>query len=146
MGGKGSTTPVASGTAILDNDLPEIVSIIQSSPQSINKLVESLHQKFSAVSKSQLRNKVREISNFNSTDNRWQVKIDILNKLGLSTTPDKSSRGSNRSIATFFSKRCLPPAGGKTSKPHETSPQSLQKPLSAAVEVQQYNAHSNTHQ
>lgn len=37
----------------------------------INKVVESLQHKFPAVPKSQLRNKVREVSDF--VDNRWQV-------------------------------------------------------------------------
>ena len=47
------------------------VSVIQSCSQSMNKVVESLQQKFPTVSKLQLRNKVREISDF--VDNRWQV-------------------------------------------------------------------------
>jgi hypothetical protein len=47
------------------------VSAIQSSPQGISKVVESLQQKFPAASKSLLRSKVREISDF--VDNRWQV-------------------------------------------------------------------------
>jgi hypothetical protein len=47
------------------------VFAIQSCSQSMNKVVESLHQKFPPVSKSQLRNKVREMSDF--VDNRWQV-------------------------------------------------------------------------
>lgn len=49
------------------------VSVINSSPTGINKVVESLQQKFPSVSKSQLRNTVREISDFNFTNNRWQV-------------------------------------------------------------------------
>lgn len=49
------------------------VSVIQSCSTSMNKVVESLQQKFPSISKTQLRNKVREISDFNSTENRWQV-------------------------------------------------------------------------
>lgn len=48
------------------------VKVIGSCRDGINKLVESLHQKFPNVSKSQLKNKVREISEF--VDNRWQVR------------------------------------------------------------------------
>ena len=47
------------------------VSAIQSSPQGISKVVESLQQKFPAASKSLLKSKVREVSDF--VDNRWQV-------------------------------------------------------------------------
>lgn len=47
------------------------VSVIQSCSHGINKVVESLQEKFPSISKSQLRNKVREVSNF--VDNRWQV-------------------------------------------------------------------------
>lgn len=49
------------------------VSGIRSCPLGINRLAESLQQKFPAFSKSQLRNKVREISSF--VDNRWQVRL-----------------------------------------------------------------------
>uniref|UniRef100_A0A5B6YTU5 Putative chromatin assembly factor 1 subunit FAS1 n=1 Tax=Davidia involucrata TaxID=16924 RepID=A0A5B6YTU5_DAVIN len=136
---KGSTTPVATVAAILDSDLPQIVSVIQSCSQGMNKVVESLQQKFPNISKSQLRNKVREISDF--VDNRWQVKKDILDKLGLSVSPEKGG-GRTKSIATFFSKRCLPPAG-KAINPSETSPQSSQKPATA-VQLQQ--GHANNHQ
>ncbi|XP_059628601.1 chromatin assembly factor 1 subunit FAS1 isoform X2 [Cornus florida] len=68
---KVSTTPVATATAIMVSDLPQIVSAIQSCSQGINKVVESLQHKFPTIPKSQLRNKVREISDF--VDNRWQV-------------------------------------------------------------------------
>lgn len=47
------------------------VRVIRSCSQSINKVVELLQQKFPTISKSVLRNKVREISDF--VDNRWQV-------------------------------------------------------------------------
>ncbi|XP_059628604.1 chromatin assembly factor 1 subunit FAS1 isoform X4 [Cornus florida] len=126
---KVSTTPVATATAIMVSDLPQIVSAIQSCSQGINKVVESLQHKFPTIPKSQLRNKVREISDF--VDNRWQVKKDILDKLGLSNSPGKGG-GRTKSIATFFSKRCLPPAG-KTINPIETSPQTP----ATAVQLQQ---------
>ncbi|GFZ11255.1 chromatin assembly factor-1 [Actinidia rufa] len=112
---KDCTTPVTTTTAILDSDLSQIVSAIQSNSQGINKVVESLQQKFPSAPKSLLRNKVREISDF--VDNRWQVKKNILDQLGLSISPEKGG-GRNKSIATFFSKRCLPPADdGKNGQP-----------------------------
>ncbi|KAF8402385.1 hypothetical protein HHK36_013340 [Tetracentron sinense] len=119
-----NTTPVVAVTVILDSDLPKIVSVIRSCPYSISKVVESLQQKFPTVPKSQLRNKVREISEF--VDNRWQVKKDILEKLGLSISPEKGGR-KTKGIASFFLKRCLPPAG-KTIDVNETSPQPCRKP------------------
>ncbi|KAH7542120.1 hypothetical protein FEM48_Zijuj02G0039700 [Ziziphus jujuba var. spinosa] len=106
--GKSCITPVSTPTAIPDSDLPTIVSAIQSCSQGIQKVVESLQQKLPGISKTQLRNKVREISDF--VDNRWQVKKEILDKLGMSASPENSSRRT-KSIATFFSKRCLPPTG-----------------------------------
>ncbi|XP_022893059.1 chromatin assembly factor 1 subunit FAS1-like isoform X1 [Olea europaea var. sylvestris] len=114
---KSSMTPAASAVAILNSDLPQIVSVIQSCSQSIGKVLESLQNKFPTIPKSQLRNRVREISEF--SDNRWQVKKEILAELGLSVSPEKSC-GKNKSIAKFFSKRCLPPSG-KTSNLIETS-------------------------
>ncbi|CAI9759280.1 unnamed protein product [Fraxinus pennsylvanica] len=129
---KSSTTPVASAVAILNSDLPQIVSVIQSCSQSIGKVLESLQNKFPAVPKSQLRNKVREISEF--SDNRWQVKKKILAELGLSVSPEKSC-GKTKSIAKFFSKRCLPPSG-KTSNLIETSPQSSYKAAAARQQQQ----------
>lgn len=128
---KGGVGPVASGTAISDSDLPEIVSIIQSCPHGINKVVGALRSKFPNIPKSQLGNKVREISSF--ADNRWQVKKDILDKYGLSSSPEKTARRT-KSIAAFFSKRCLPPAG-KTTNPNQVSPQSMEK-TSPGVEMQ----------
>lgn len=128
---KGNTIPVATATAILDSDLPQIVSVIQSSTQGINKVVESLQIKFPTISKTQLRNKVREMSDF--TDNRWQVKKDILDILGLSPSPEKSGV-KMKNIAAFFSKRCLPPVR-KAQNPNETSPQSSHKPDSDASEL-----------
>ncbi|KAK7856771.1 chromatin assembly factor 1 subunit fas1 [Quercus suber] len=122
--GKSSTTLVSTVNNIPDTDLPTVVSAIQSSPQGINKVIESLQQKFPAASKSVLKNRVREISDF--VDNRWQVKKEILNKLGMSISPEKGG-GRTKSIATFFSKRCLPPAGRNINH-NETSPQPSLKP------------------
>lgn len=133
---KGCTTSAATPLAILDSDLPEIVSSIQSCSQGINKVVESLQQKFPSAPKSVLRNKVREVSDF--MDNRWQVKKDILDKLGLSSSPDKVA-GRRKSIATFFSKRCLPPTDGRTINQTETSPQSSQKPSTVVQSRQEYS-------
>ncbi|URD77531.1 Chromatin assembly factor 1 subunit A [Musa troglodytarum] len=105
---KETTTQGATVAMKTDLDLPEFVRLIQSCPHGINKVVEVLQQEFPTTSKSQLRNKVREISNF--VDSRWQVKKDVLEKIGLSTsqpTPDKDWTGT----AKCFSKRCLPPKG-----------------------------------
>ncbi|KAK3007227.1 hypothetical protein RJ639_016169 [Escallonia herrerae] len=132
---KGSATPVSTAAAILNSDLPQIVSIIHSCSQSINKVVESLQQKFPDTPKSVLRNKVREVSDF--ADNRWQVKREILNKLGLSTSPEKIN-GTTKSLATFFSKRCLPPSG-KAINLNEASPQKA----ASAVQVQLNHPHNN---
>nr|XP_043618513.1 chromatin assembly factor 1 subunit FAS1 [Erigeron canadensis] len=128
---KSSVVLATSGNAISDSDLPEIVSVIQSCPHGINKVVESLRLKFPNILKTHLGNKVREISVF--ADNRWQVKKDILEKYGLSHSPEKTSRGT-KSIAAFFSKRCMPPTG-KTTNPNQVSPLSMEK-VSPAVEMQ----------
>ncbi|KAJ1286625.1 hypothetical protein BS78_03G366600 [Paspalum vaginatum] len=97
-------SPVAA-SAILETDLPEIVQVIRSCRDGIHKVVELLQQKFPNVPKSQLNRKVREISDF--IDNHWKVKKEILDKLGLDSSPVKSKK--NKSIAMYFSKRCLPP-------------------------------------
>ncbi|KAK4851838.1 hypothetical protein QYF36_018808 [Acer negundo] len=123
---RSSTTPVPTVSTILDSDLPTIVSVIQSSKLGMNRVLESLQQKLPDVPKSQLRNKVREISDYSFSKNRWKVKKDILIKLGLPVSPDR--------ITSFFSKRCLPPAG-KNFNPNETSPLSL-KPGSAVQDPQ----------
>ncbi|KAL6998034.1 hypothetical protein U1Q18_008158 [Sarracenia purpurea var. burkii] len=136
------TTPVATTTAILDSDLPQIVSAIQTFSQGINKVVEALQQIFPSIPKYLLRNKVREISDF--VDNRWQVKKNILDKLGLSTSPSTyKNDGRRKTIAAFFSKRCLPPASyDETINPTEISPQSSQRP-SSTVQLQQ--GHESNH-
>ncbi|KAK6911768.1 Chromatin assembly factor 1 subunit A [Dillenia turbinata] len=100
-----SVTPSTTVPVIEDSDLPQIVSVILSCSHSISKVLQSLQQRFPAIPKSQLRNKVRELSDF--VDNRWQVKKDILDKLGLSISPEKNR---TKSIAAFFSKRCMPTA------------------------------------
>lgn len=128
---KSSVVSAASGHVISDSDLPEFVSVIQSCPHGINKVVKTLHLKFPDIPKSQLGNKVREICVF--ADNRWQVKKDIIKKHCLSRSPEKTSRRT-KSIAAFFSKRCLPPAG-KTTNPNQVSPLPLEK-ASPAVEMQ----------
>ncbi|TXG65358.1 hypothetical protein EZV62_006633 [Acer yangbiense] len=57
----------------------------------MNRVLESLQQKFPDVSKSQLGNKVREISDYSFLKNRWKVKKDILIKLGLPVSPGDRS-------------------------------------------------------
>lgn len=44
----------------------------------MNKILEALQQKFPSISRAQLRNKVREISDFNFTENRWQVSYQVV--------------------------------------------------------------------
>lgn len=110
-------------TDVLDKELSKIASCIKSCPHGIGKIIELLQKSFPAVSKAQLGNKVREISVF--VENRWQVKKEILDKLGLTASPEKNIERP-RGIAAFFSKRCLPPAGGPM-KMDETSPQQKQK-------------------
>uniref|UniRef100_A0A453LH77 Chromatin assembly factor 1 subunit FSM n=1 Tax=Aegilops tauschii subsp. strangulata TaxID=200361 RepID=A0A453LH77_AEGTS len=95
----------AAASSVLDTDLQEIVQVIQSSRDGIHKLVELLHQKFPTVKKTQLNHKVREISDF--VDNRWQVKKEVLDKLGLTSSPPGNSK--TKGIGMYFSKRCLPP-------------------------------------
>ncbi|KAI3943297.1 hypothetical protein MKW98_029441, partial [Papaver atlanticum] len=116
------STPPAPVSLIQDKDLPKIVSAIQSNPQAIGKVLESLQQSFPTVTKTQLGVKVREISQF--VDNRWQVKKEILDKLGISPVPKKIIR--TKSITTFFSKRCLPP-DAEMMKAEHTSPQPCRK-------------------
>ncbi|EOA33749.1 hypothetical protein CARUB_v10019943mg [Capsella rubella] len=103
------STPPSNSKAksIPDSDLITVVSTIQSCSQGINRVIETLQQKFPDVPKTKLRQKVREISDFE--DSRWQVKKEVLTKLGLSPSPDKSGKRP-KTISTFFSKRCLPPS------------------------------------
>ncbi|XP_050911967.1 chromatin assembly factor 1 subunit FAS1 [Lathyrus oleraceus] len=136
--GKGAATPPSDLAAIPETDLPIIVTAIQNCSQGINKLLGSLQQKFPSASKASLRSKVREVSDY--VDNRWQVKKEVLVKLGLSVKPEKSS-GGPRSIAAFFSKRCLPP-GGESVKPGETSPLTPLKSCSAIPDSQTSRSHN----
>ncbi|XP_020549754.1 chromatin assembly factor 1 subunit FAS1-like [Sesamum indicum] len=121
-----STKLPATAAALVDSDLPQIISVIQSCPHSIGKITKSLHNKFPDVPKSQIRNKVREISDF--SDNRWQVKKEVLSKHGLAISPETTC-GKTKSIATFL-KRCLPPLG-TTLNFSESSPQSCEKHAAA---------------
>ncbi|GLT40932.1 hypothetical protein SLA2020_150280 [Shorea laevis] len=129
--GKDSTMPFSTTAKVPDSDLPIIVSTIQSCSQSIVKLVDCLQQKFPAISKTHLKNKVREVSDF--VDNHWQVKKEILVKLGMSVSPEKGG-SRTKSIATFFSKRCLPPAEKDINSIGTSSPPAL-KPGSATDEL-----------
>ncbi|KAL6840335.1 hypothetical protein ACP4OV_030145 [Aristida adscensionis] len=99
------TSSPAAAAAIPETDLPEIVQVIRSCRDGINKLVELLQQKFPNVSKSQLKSKVREISDF--VDNHWKIKKEVLDKLGLNSSPVSAKK--TKGIAMYFSKRCLPP-------------------------------------
>ncbi|XP_064942074.1 chromatin assembly factor 1 subunit FSM-like isoform X2 [Musa acuminata AAA Group] len=120
-----SAAQAATAPVVSDKDLPEYVRLIQSCPHGINKLVDVLLQKFPSIPKSQLRNKIREISDF--VDNRWQVKKDVLQRLGLSASePSPDKGGKQKSIAMYFSKRCLPPEG-QSINISESSPQSSAK-------------------
>ncbi|KAK1287712.1 Chromatin assembly factor 1 subunit FSM [Acorus calamus] len=124
-GGKNSCSPQAAAPVISELDLPEVVHSIQSFSQSINKAVKSVQQKFPAVPKMQIKNKIKEISVF--VDNRWQVKKEVLDKLGLSPSPvaDKVFR-TNKGIMRFFTKRCLPLSREAHTTP-DLSPQPCQK-------------------
>ncbi|CAL9197375.1 chromatin assembly factor 1 subunit FAS1-like [Musa acuminata AAA Group] len=120
-----SAAQAATAPVVSDKDLPEYARLIQSCPHGINKLVDVLLQKFPSIPKSQLRNKIREISDF--VDNRWQVKKDVLQRLGLSASePSPDKGGKQKSIAMYFSKRCLPPEG-QSINISESSPQSSTK-------------------
>ncbi|KAJ3683512.1 hypothetical protein LUZ60_013739 [Juncus effusus] len=121
---KSSSSPSAL-TAVSDSDLPEFVRLIQSCPHGLNKLVDLLLQNFSNISKTQLRNKVREISSFNCVDGRWEVKKEVLDRLGLPASPSPEKRP-KKSIAMYFSKRCLPPPEGDHNN-SETTPPSFSK-------------------
>ncbi|KAL1532830.1 chromatin assembly factor 1 subunit FAS1-like [Salvia divinorum] len=121
LSNKSSSTPpsTAAATTIPDSVMPQIISIINSCPHGIAKISDSLHNTFPAFSKSLLRNKVREISEF--SENCWQVKKEILSKFGLSISPGRKSFKA-KSIASFFSKRCLPPSKTTTMNLNQTSP------------------------
>ncbi|KAM7273317.1 hypothetical protein ACFE04_027981 [Oxalis oulophora] len=124
---KSSTARVPSTPTIADSDLPTFVSVIQSCSSGINKVIEALHEKFPSISKTQLRNKVRDISDF--SDNHWQVKKKVLDSLGISVSPE-NKRLKTKKIASFFSKRCLPPSENKNINLNEGSPMSSTKSTS----------------
>lgn len=134
---KGTSVATGVATTIPDSDLPKIVSVIQSCPQGINRVLDSLQQSFPDTPKTHLRNKIREISEF--VDNRWKVKKEILVKLGMSSSPENGKR--TKSIATFFSKRCLPPADHVVN-PCESSPESM-KPGSSSQQQPQLECPEN---
>eukprot|EP01018_Ginkgo_biloba_P022362 Gb_14629 [translate_table: standard] len=100
-------------TMLPDSDLRELVCTIQSSTQGMNKIVESVLNKFPNITKRQLKNKIHEISDF--VDYRWQVKKEVLERLQMPLCPVQASESTKMStpqlkgIGTFFSKRCLPP-------------------------------------
>ncbi|CAN1162616.1 Chromatin assembly factor 1 subunit FAS1 [Linum perenne] len=107
---KTASKPASSTTPPLqESDMPAVISAVQSCSQSIGKVLETLQQKFPTVSKSHLRSKVREISDF--VDNRWQVKKEVLDKAGVSVSPVVKVK--TQRISAFFSKRCMPPSGEK---------------------------------
>ncbi|KAE8673119.1 hypothetical protein F3Y22_tig00111810pilonHSYRG00022 [Hibiscus syriacus] len=128
--GKAGATPAL----ILNSDLPLIVSTIQSCSHGIRRLLESLQEKFPEVPKSQLRDKVREISNF--SDNRWQGIISRHIVRAANWEADELAKaGEERNLSEAWHAdftRCLPPPADK-SLPIETSPL---KPGSAAQEQQ----------
>uniref|UniRef100_A0A804Q7W0 Chromatin assembly factor 1 subunit Cac1-like C-terminal domain-containing protein n=1 Tax=Zea mays TaxID=4577 RepID=A0A804Q7W0_MAIZE len=97
-------------SAIPETDLPEIVQVIRSCRDGIHKVVELLQHKFPNVSKTQLNRKVREISDF--VDNHWKVKKEVLDKLGLDSSPVKSKK--NKSIAMFLDKAAVEMADDKS--------------------------------
>ncbi|KAL0322277.1 UNVERIFIED_CONTAM: Chromatin assembly factor 1 subunit FAS1 [Sesamum calycinum] len=88
----------------------------------IGKIVETLHNTFSVISKSQLWSKVRDISDFSK--NGWQVKKGVLSKLGLSISPENNCTKAN-SIVTFFS--TLPASIWEDCDLSNTSPQPFRK-------------------
>ncbi|XP_038989591.1 chromatin assembly factor 1 subunit FSM-like isoform X2 [Phoenix dactylifera] len=115
---KSSSTPVVYAAVIPDSNLSEFVECIQSYPHGMSKLVDLLHCKFPSSTKSCLRTKVHEISDF--VDNCWQVKKEVLDRLGLSNSPDESCRP--KGTATLFSKWCLPPSEDSMNVPKSTQP------------------------
>ncbi|KAJ8753052.1 hypothetical protein K2173_011820 [Erythroxylum novogranatense] len=134
---KDSTMPMSTLSCVQDSDMPIVVSTIHSCSQSINKVVESLQQKFPTIPKSRLKSKVREISDF--VDNHWQVRKEILDEFGMPISPVKRG-GKIQNISTYFSKRCLPPAA-KIINCGENSPKSSLKSASS-VEGQQVGTSS----
>ncbi|KAJ7538987.1 hypothetical protein O6H91_11G071700 [Diphasiastrum complanatum] len=102
------------GNQLPDSALPEMVKFLLSCSQGMKKTVDSLSKIFPGVTKSELENKVREISEF--VGNHWQVKKEVMEKMGINTPhiatamtgTKKNSPPQLRPITKFFSKRCLP--------------------------------------
>ncbi|KAK7269055.1 hypothetical protein RIF29_21770 [Crotalaria pallida] len=69
--GKGAAAPISDVDVMLDSNLPLIVATIQNCSQGIDKVLKSLQDKFPSASRSLLRNKVHEVSDY--VDNRLQV-------------------------------------------------------------------------
>ncbi|CAI0401915.1 unnamed protein product, partial [Linum tenue] len=142
---KGNSKPVSStiSRALQESDMPAVISAVQSCSQSIGKVIETLQQKFPTVSKSQLKSKVREISDF--VDNRWQVKKEVMDQAGVSISPERVAKGA-QSISTFFSKRCMPPSGKRSmDNPIDMLSQPSEKPDSR-METQQQQISRLTNQ
>ncbi|XP_047332081.1 chromatin assembly factor 1 subunit FAS1-like [Impatiens glandulifera] len=112
-----SSTSSPKMSALSELELREIVSTIQSCQHGtvgMNRVLESLQPKFPSTPKSQLKTKVREISDY--VGNRWQVKRDVLDKLGFSSSPGSSSV-ETKNIDSFFPKMNLPPDENDNNSP-----------------------------
>ncbi|RLN33879.1 chromatin assembly factor 1 subunit FSM-like [Panicum miliaceum] len=83
---KSPRTPVPT-KSISDSDMPEFAKLVTSCSQGMGKLVELLHERFPCVSRTQLKNKVREIAEF--IHNRWQIKLEATDVQG--RTPPNSA-------------------------------------------------------
>ncbi|CAI0448453.1 unnamed protein product [Linum tenue] len=143
---KGNLKPVSCtmSRSLQESDMPAVILAVQSCSQSIGKVIETLQQKFPTVSKSQLKSKVREISDF--VDNRWQVKKEVMDQAGVSISPARVVKRA-QSISTFFSKRCMPPSG-KMSMDNliDTLSQPSEKPGSGVENQQQQQISGQTNQ
>lgn len=99
-----------------ESELLEMVDILLSSTQGLEKTIDLMSMKIPNLSRTQLRKSVREICKF--AHKRWQVKKEVLEQLGLRIpsakvgcdSPGKATAGQLKPITKFFSKRCLPPA------------------------------------
>eukprot|EP00250_Pteridium_aquilinum_P018366 c24053_g2_i1 orf=288-3503(+) len=97
--------------------LREMVEVLLSSTHGLKRLVDLLSTKFPEASRSQLRDKIKEIADF--VDNHWQVKKEIVEQLGITlpcpqaaNNPEPVTKNPSiqlKPITKFFSKRCLPP-------------------------------------
>ncbi|MCO5575541.1 hypothetical protein L7F22_029342 [Adiantum nelumboides] len=109
-----------------ETSLREMVEILLSSASGLRGLVDLLSTKFPSASRSLLKDKVKEVAEF--VENRWQVKREILEQLGIplpclqataNSEPVSKSPLPHKPITKFFSKRCLPP---ETAGLDDTSP------------------------